>query len=81
MSTKTQTAVILIGLTMLSGCVAYAPYGEPYPAAYSPYGYGYSTPVVPIPVPMFYGRWGYGGYRGSYGGHGGFRHYGHHRRH
>jgi hypothetical protein len=68
--------VFALSLMLLSGCVAYAPYGDPYPAAYTPYGgygysYGYSAPVVPVPVPMYRGGWGYGR-------HGGWGHHGHH---
>lgn len=73
---------IVLNLTVLSGCVAYAPYREPYPAAYSTYGsygysYGYSAPVVP--VPMYSGRWGHGRHHGGgWGHHGHHGHYDHH---
>ncbi|WP_205800369.1 hypothetical protein [Methylomonas sp. Kb3] len=85
MNTRIRLALMFLGLTMLSGCVAYAPYAESYPATYTPYGYGsysygYSAPVVPVPVPMFRGGWGYGGHRG-YGGHHGHGHFGHHGHH
>jgi hypothetical protein len=82
---RIRLALIFLSLTMLSGCVAYAPYANSYPATYTPYGYGsysygYSAPVVPVPVPMFRGGWGYGGHRG-YGGHHGHGHFGHHGHH
>ncbi|QSB01474.1 hypothetical protein JWZ98_00435 [Methylomonas sp. EFPC1] len=85
MNTRIRLALMFLSLTMLSGCVAYAPYAESYPATYTPYGYGsysygYSAPVVPVPVPMFRGGWGYGGHRG-YGGHHGHGHFGHHGHH
>ncbi|WP_223146797.1 hypothetical protein [Methylomonas fluvii] len=87
MNTRIRLALMFLSLTMLSGCVAYAPYAESYPATYTPYGYGsygysygYSAPVVPVPVPMFRGGWGYGGHRG-YGGHYGHGHFGRHGHH
>ncbi|MCQ8117936.1 hypothetical protein [Methylomonas rosea] len=85
MNIRIRLALIFLSLTMLSGCVAYAPYADSYPATYTPYGYGsygysygYSAPVVP--VPMYRGGWGYGGHRG-YGGHHGRGHFGHHGHH
>jgi hypothetical protein len=69
MNSKIGSLAILISLTLMSGCVAYAPYPE-YSAG--PYYGGYGVAPV-LPVPGFYhGGWGHDGY----GGHGGF---GHHR--
>lgn len=65
MSTKVRTVAVVVSLSLLSGCVAYVPYPEYSAAPYGGYGYR-AAPVMPIP--MFYGGWGYRGY-------------GHHHRH
>lgn len=56
MTVKLRLPLIIAGLSLMTGCVAYTPYPE-----YSD-GYGYVTPVVPLPplpVPMHYGDWGH----------------------
>jgi hypothetical protein len=62
MNIKVRLATITISLTLISGCVAYAP--APY-AVYPPRFYGgfNVAPVVPMPVPMFHGGWGRRGWR------------------
>lgn len=75
MKTKIQLLLALLGLMLLNGCIAYTPYPAYAEPAYSSYGYGYSVaPVVPMPVPMFYGGWGRGYYGHGYRGHGHHRH-------
>lgn len=73
MNIKISTIAVVISLTFLSGCVAYAPapYGPvaPYGGYYGGYGGGYGYGVAPVlPVPVF--GWGWGGR-----GYGGFRHH------
>lgn len=58
MNTKLRSLSIVIGLTLLSGCVAYTPYPD-----YSG-NYGYAAPVVPLP--MYYGGWRHHGHHHHY---------------
>jgi hypothetical protein len=60
MNIKIRLVTIAISLSLMSGCVAYAPYPAYSERPYGGYGYGYA-PVVPLPTPMFHGGWGYRG--------------------
>lgn len=62
--------LIVISVSWLTGCVAYAPYPEYSAGPYVSYDYAY---VRPVPAPMYRG----GGWRRHHHDH----HYGHHGHH